>query len=330
MLKHSILSILFTSMLLLNSAVVSGEEKIGGPNSEAITIYSDGIRLAGNIWIPDNAAKGQKRPAVLMIHGWGGVKAHLNQAYAPQFASLGYVVLTFDYTGWGESEGVVVRTGPRPSSAQGAETHQTYASELREIRRIVNPLEQLDDIRAAFAYLATDPRVDSDRIAVWGTSLGGGLALATAIEFPQVRVLMSQVGAVNPQAGFVDLPDENPLSAKSMMVLRGMIARGQQPSFPDTATPGLQGYPDWADYVRYNPYQGLETLTAATLIIDAAKEELFDIQQNGADLYQRLKDQVPVRYETIPGAHYDVYRDSGYNQALAWQSAWLKQHLPPE
>ena len=298
------------------------------PKSEAISIYSDGIRLAGNLWLPEDYQSGQQRAALLMVHGWGGLKSHLNQAYAPQFAAQGYVVLTFDYTGWGESEGLVIRTGSRPDSAQGAETAQNYASEVQEIRRIVNPLEQMNDIRAAFAYLATDPRVDADRIAVWGSSLGGGLALATAIEFPEIKVLISQVGSVNPQAGFVDVPDENPLSAKSMLALRGMIARGEQPSFPSTATPGLQGYPDWPDYVRYDPYQGLERLSAATLIIDAAKEELFDIKQNGADLYQRVKDQVPARYETIPGAHYDVYRDTGYQQALAWQIEWLKKHLP--
>ncbi len=298
------------------------------PTSEPITIYSDGVRLAGNLWVPADLKAGEQRAAILMVHGWGGLKSHLNQAYAPQFAEQGYVVLTFDYTGWGESEGVLVRAGKRPKTAEGAETAQQYRTQVSEIRRIVNPLEQLDDIRAAFAYLQTDARVDPQRIAVWGSSLGGGLALATACEFPQIKVLISQVGAVNPRAGMTDLPADNPLSRASMTHLRGRIARGEVPSFPSEPTPGLQGYPDWPDYVRYDPYAQLEALQAATLIIDADKEELFDIKQNGADLYARINARIPAHYETISGAHYDVYRDEGYRQALTWQIAWLREHLP--
>jgi uncharacterized protein len=297
------------------------------PQQEAITLYSDGIRLAGDIWRPAGLLPDEKRPAILLVHGWGGLKSHLNQAYAPQFAEMGYIVLTFDYTGWGESEGFLIRKGTRPDSAKGAETPQTYTTKVTEIRRIVNPMEQQDDIRAAFAYLVTDPNVDPERIAVWGSSLGGGLALATAIEFPQIKVLISQVGSVNPRASDSTNVD-NPLSPANMMKLRGAIARGEAPSFPSDAQPGLQGYPDWPDFVRYDPMTGLEHLKAATLIIDAAAEELFDIQHNGAYLYNQIKAQVPARYETIDGKHYDVYRGKGYTQALAWEIAWLKKHLP--
>ena len=59
-------------------------------------------------------------------------------------------------------------------------------------------------------------------------------------------------------------------------------------------------------------------------------EELFDIKQNGHDLYQRIKDRLPARYETIDGKHYDVYRGEGYEKALAWEKAWLAEHLPVE
>ncbi len=69
-------------------------------------------------------------------------------------------------------------------------------------------------------------------------------------------------------------------------------------------------------------------LTSATLIIDAADEELFDIKQNGAALYESINDRVTARYETIPGKHYDVYRGEGYTTALAWEIAWLQEHLP--
>ena len=77
---------------------------------------------------------------------------------------------------------------------------------------------------------------------------------------------------------------------------------------------------DSADYV--------DRLRAATLIVDAAEEELFDIAENGALLHARIKEQVNARYAAVPGKHYDIYRDSGYAKALAMQSAWLQEHLP--
>ncbi|XOV82393.1 MAG: alpha/beta hydrolase [bacterium] len=298
------------------------------PTNTAITLYSDGIPLAGNLWLPDDLEPKQQRPAILMVHGWGGLKSHLNQAYAPHFAAQGYVVLTFDYTGWGESEGMLLREGPRPESARGAENPQTYTTQVREIRRTVNPLEQQDDIRAAFAYLATTPQVDPDRIALWGSSLGGGLALAAAAEFPQTKVLMIQVGSVSPMSETQDNTADNPLSPANIALWRGAIARGDRPAFPSEPTPGLQGYPDWPDFLRYNPQEKLAQLQAATLIIDADQEELFDIANHGAALYERIRDRLPARYDTIKGRHYDVYTGDGYAKALALQKAWLAEHLP--
>ncbi len=324
MLRHLLLVAgLVISTVFTNTAAAEAKR-------EAITLYSDGIRLAGDIWKPADLKADEKRPAILMVHGWGGLKSHLNQAYAPQFTEMGYVVLTFDYTGWGESEGFLIRSGKRPQSANGAETPQTYTTEVQELRRIVNPLEQQDDIRAAFAYLTTDPNVDPQRVAVWGSSLGGGLALATAIEFPQIKVLISQVGSVNPR-GIDAAPatsEDNPLSPANMVAWRGAIARGDAPSFPSEPQPGLQGYPDWPDFTRYDPMANLDNLSAATLIVDAAEEELFDIQENGAYLYAQIKDRLPSSYKTIDGKHYDVYSGAGYQNAVAWQKAWLQRHLP--
>ena len=37
-----------------------------------VTIWSEGTRLAGNLWLPDQAAGAAKLPAILLCHGWGG------------------------------------------------------------------------------------------------------------------------------------------------------------------------------------------------------------------------------------------------------------------
>ncbi len=278
--------------------------------STPITIWSDGVRLAGDLWLPEGLDAGEKRPAMLLVHGWGGTKAHLNQAYAPRFADMGYVVLTFDYRGWGESDGKLVKAAAGDSGGT-------------EVRQIVDPIDQLEDIENAYYFLIGESAVDAERLAIWGSSLGGGLALQSAATLPGFKVLISQIGAVNPQS-------QQALNKAEIRQWRIARARGDAPPFPgeESAVPGLTGNPDWPEYVRYDPFATAGLLTAATLIIDAENEELFAIEENGAALYEAIKDQVPARYETLPGKHYDIYRDAGYQEAVKLQMAWLQEHLP--
>lgn len=71
----------------------------------------DGTVLAGHLYEP--AGEGP-HPAILMTHGWGGdhAVAYL-QRYADTYTSNGYVVLTYDSRGFGESEGEVGVDGPK-------------------------------------------------------------------------------------------------------------------------------------------------------------------------------------------------------------------------
>lgn len=291
------------------------------PTSEPVTIWSDGTRLAGDLWKPAGLAADARVPAILLVHGWGGVKSHLNQAYAPVFAREGMIVLTFDYRGWGESDGKLVRVGAKPQA--DADTDE-MTLQVREVREIVDPIDQLADIRNALAYLSGEPQVDTGRLAIWGSSLGGGLALQIAGEYPHIGVLISQIGAVNSLANFESGDGAFARQAWEQQMRR---ARGAAPPFPTGAQPGLRGAPDYFAMSRYDPIAWADDIEAATLIIDARDEELFDIARNGAELYRRIEGRVPARYETLPGQHYDIYRDEGYRQAVALQLEWLREHL---
>ncbi|NBC22676.1 MAG: alpha/beta fold hydrolase [Gammaproteobacteria bacterium] len=289
------------------------------PTAEAVTIWSDGTRLAGDLWKPAGLGPDERVPAILLVHGWGGVKSHLNQAYAPVFAGEGMIVLTFDYRGWGESDGKLMRLGEKPETDAADMT-----LEVREVREIVDPIDQLADIRNALAYLSGEAQVDVGRLAIWGSSLGGGLALQIAGEYPHIKVLISQIGAVNSLANFESGDGAFARQAWQRQIRR---ARGDAPAFPTGAQPGLRGAPDYFAMSRFDPIAWADDVAAATLIIDARDEELFDIARNGAELHRRLAGRVPVRYETLPGQHYDIYRDDGYRQAVALQLEWLRQHL---
>ena len=69
----------------------------------AVEFYSEGFKLYGDVYTPEGLAPGEKRAAVLLCHGYTGVK----DLYLPDNAKFlnqaGYVAMTFDYKGWGGS-----------------------------------------------------------------------------------------------------------------------------------------------------------------------------------------------------------------------------------
>ncbi len=105
-------------------------------------------------------------PVIVMAHGLGAVKVLRLSAFAERFQAAGYACLVFDYRHFGDSEGE-----PR---------------ELLSIRR------QREDWRAAVAFARTLPDVDGNRVVLWGTSFGGGHAIATAAADHEVVAAIAQ------------------------------------------------------------------------------------------------------------------------------------------
>ena len=112
-----------------------------------VHFYSEGSRLEGDIFLPDDLRSGEQRPGIVLCHGFTGLRELVLPDYAKVFAAAGYVALSFDYRGFGGSEG--------------------------EKWRLL-PLEQVDDIRNAITFLQAQDEVDAERIGIWGTSFGGG------------------------------------------------------------------------------------------------------------------------------------------------------------
>jgi hypothetical protein len=73
---------------------------------ERVTFPSDGRSLAGILHTPDDLKPKEKRPAFLVLHGFGTNKDGTSPKEAARILSeLGYIVLRFDMRGCGESEG---------------------------------------------------------------------------------------------------------------------------------------------------------------------------------------------------------------------------------
>src|SRR5215471_18616614 len=108
-------------------------------------------------------------------HGWGGTAALL-RADALAFARAGYLVVTFDYRGWGESESRVILTAPEPSERSG----NRFVAEVMELREIVDPVAELADWFNALHWVQAEPQSDISRLGIWGTSFAAGLVIYVA------------------------------------------------------------------------------------------------------------------------------------------------------
>jgi uncharacterized protein len=141
-----------------------------------VTFFSDGLKLSGIVNLPDDLRPGERRPAFIVLHGFGGNKdGHGQKVVARQFAQWGYVALRIDFRGCGDSEG--------------------------ERGRIIC-LDQVADARNALSYLATRPEVDAARIALVGSSFGAAVAVFTGGADQRVAAVISCGGWGNGERKF--------------------------------------------------------------------------------------------------------------------------------
>ncbi len=133
-----------------------------------VTFPSDGLKLAGVVRVPDNIQAGERRPAFIVMHGFGSNMTS-NNVLEPcaMFEKLGYVTLRFDMRGCGASEG--------------------------ERGRILC-LDQVADARNALTFLAQHKQVEPDRIGLIGSSFGAAVAVYAGGVDKRVAAVISSGG----------------------------------------------------------------------------------------------------------------------------------------
>jgi dienelactone hydrolase len=308
--------------ITLTFSSLSTATSINDVDHQEVTFWSPGVRLAADIYKPKGLTADQKLPGILLVPGWGGSKENLKKNYGPHFAELGFIVLAFDYKSWGQSDGPIVPTESLIYSEEAAKLDIN----VTHIRKVVEPFSMLADVRAALHYLGGESQVIPNNLGIWGTSLGGGLAMVMAASDDRIKVLVDQMGPVNYEHNLREMP------LAMARKIETLTARGVLPAFPDATmakNPALKGYPNWAAMKRFNPMSYVDQLNVPTLIIDAENETLFDRTQNGMLLHNSIKDRLDAKYIAYPGGHYDLYK--GDNQKAAFKEAanWLVKYLKP-
>ena len=137
-------------------------------NEEKIEFISNGLLLRGIVRLPSGLRDGEKRPAVIVLHGFGSNKSAEN-VLGPcgVLGSLGYITLRFDMSGCGES------AGPRGN---------------------LICLEQVQNTRDAVTFLSAHPFVEEGRIALIGSSFGAAIGIYTGAVDERVAAVISSGG----------------------------------------------------------------------------------------------------------------------------------------
>jgi dienelactone hydrolase len=173
------------------------------------------------LYVPEGLAA--PAPVIILGHGLGATREMRLDAFAERFAQAGFAVLAFTYRHFGDSGG-----SPR---------------QLLSIKR------QLADWDAAIAHVKARGDVDGSRIAVWGSSFGGGHAITVAARHPELRAAVAQCPFTDGLASAVAL---GPVASLKLgpVLARDLVARfrGTGPAMiPLAAAPGspaLKNAPD--------------------------------------------------------------------------------------
>ncbi|NWG46564.1 MAG: alpha/beta fold hydrolase [Alphaproteobacteria bacterium] len=308
---------------VLGLALGLGAAAAAEPVKTTVTIWSEGTRLAGDLYKPADLQPGEKRPGIVLVNGFPGTKNGMARlGYAQTFAEAGYITLFFDFRGWGESESYYYTLeDPAEPDAEGNVTLKA-----RAVRTVNDPIDRLADVQSALDWLAGEPGVDSERLGLWGTSFGGGNVLYVGSRDPRVKAIVAQV----PYMGAYDSPPEviAHVQAQASRKARGEIDPHAANTDLEQGANGPSGARDLARYRFYEPLEMAKRSDTPTLIIDAKDEELFDRMINGNAAHEILKaNGVPTEYRVVEGTHYAIYRAEAHKNATQWALDWFNTHL---
>lgn len=88
------------------------------------------LRMAGNVYVPENFNASQRYPTVVIVGAFNQVKEQTPAVYARKLAAQGYVALAFDHQGYGESEGAIRNYEYSPAKVEGIQDAVSYLRTL--------------------------------------------------------------------------------------------------------------------------------------------------------------------------------------------------------
>lgn len=287
-----------------------------------ISFDSSGDRCGAWLFLPDGVAK---PPVVILGHGLGATRDMRLDAFAERFARAGIAAVAFTYRHFGDSEG--------------------------QPRQLLSIKRQLADWDAAIAHVKTRSDLDGSRIAVWGSSFGGGHAIIVASRHPELRAAVSQcpftdgvasARALGPVGTMRLLPtvgrDLLAMATRKEPVLITLAGAPGEKALM-TAPDALPGYlalvPEGGTFInevaarvaptitRHRPGKAAKDVKVPILFCICDHDSVTPPEETLA--YARTAPRGEIR--TYAAGHFDIYLGQPFETVVADQTEFLTRHL---
>jgi hypothetical protein len=232
--------------------------------------------------------------------------------------------MSFDYKGWGDSE------GPKSRLA---------------------PYSRVADVQAALTFLGAQPEVDAARLGIYGTSYGGATVVFVAAVDPRVKCVVSVLGVGNGARWMrrVRRPDEyhdlltRAAADRDKRVLTGAsaLADRNEVLLPDrqSAELGAAARRDNPaavtqlplefvdDTLGFNPEWIVDRIAPRPVLFITTDDDRLVPPQESEAMFARAGE--PKKLVILKGfGHYEVYGGEAFRQVMDETVAWYKTHLP--
>ncbi len=290
----------------------------------AVEFYSEGFKLCGDVYTPDGMQSGEQRSAVLLCHGYTGVKDLYLPDNAKTLNDAGYVAMTFDYKGWGDSEGT---------------------------RNRLAPYSRVMDVQAAMTFLGLQPEADEERIGIYGTSYGGATVAWVGAVDQRAKCIVSVVGIghgarwmsrVRRVDEWYDLQEQSKAdrekratTGKSKLVERSEIllpdrqsaelAEAARRNNPAAVSTIPIEYVD--DTVGFNPEWIVGHISPRPILFITSDNDRLVLPEESEQLYAHAGE--PKKLVVLKGyGHYEVYTEPAFSEVMGATLDWYQKYLP--
>jgi alpha-beta hydrolase superfamily lysophospholipase len=286
-----------------------------------VIFYSEGFKISGHLYTPESNTGNKKYPAIILCHGFAGIKEALLPPFAEGFLKSGFVTLVFDYRGFGGSEGE---------------------------RGWIIPSLQVKDIRNAITYMETLPEVDSEKIALWGSSFGGANAITVAARDKRVKAVVAQLTFGNGErvvTGNLKPEEKEKLFSTLKKISQRLVTQnknmmmGLSQILTDADSKEFFGkiiaehpvinikipFLFVKESIEYKPEEVIGKIKVPVMIL-GAENDIVNPPEESRMLFERANE--PKEIVMIKDAtHYQVYSGPKFEEAFNAELAFLRKYL---
>lgn len=257
---------------------------------ESVVLTNEGQKIFGILHLPLDVVN---PPCVLICHGLGGHKTGRYRVYVELAEALiraNIAVFRFDFRGSGDSEGDF--------------SEMTLTGEV-------------GDALAALKYLQTESRIDHDRIAVFGRSLGGAVAVLSSAAFGDVKCL----------ALWAPLFNGDQWKSEWAKVSQGLTSEHESNELR-RINGQIAGLNFYAEMFSMRIDQALNKLNnIPLLLLHGEKDDLITIKHSELYVSERRNSSAETEFIRLPHGDHDFTFTDERHFAIEKTATWFKENL---